>query len=168
MSKEFKLILMSVFLFFALVFQSMADAAYSKPGPLDRLEFVTLSNQALNAAVDTEFYNIGGFAYLMLEIQVTDADNSITRLDFSCQSSSDDAPNTTLTNANQINVMTPASTGITTYEKFSGQLPLSASVKKHTINLRVRYRWIRCTFEVGAGSGAVADKLQVISAATVQ
>jgi hypothetical protein len=137
-----------------------AWADYYRPGPLKQVEFTVLEDQPLTSSVTTLWYNVGGYSQFTMEVIFIDANSSITRLDWYCESSDDDAPNTTLTNAYRIKTMYVTTTGVIQYTTGYPRMAVAGS-EKFPINMGINYKWVRCSFSVGAGSAAAADTLTI-------
>jgi hypothetical protein len=159
MNKKIVLLGMLVLFGFSSV---QAQVTYLKPGPVKSTTYTAVAATALTSSVTTTWWNVGGYNRLTLDVVFTDADSSITRLDWICQTTNEDAPNTSLTNAYTIQTIYPTTSGIIIYNTMDARKSVSGSVK-FPINIGVsNAKWVRCTFSAGAGTPGALDTIAIV------
>jgi hypothetical protein len=134
-------------------------AAYKPPGPLKTLEYVQVSATTLTSPVATAWMKVGGYNQLTFELALVDADSSITRLDWSCVSATDDTTPTG-SSATFAQKTLSISSGVATYVTLQSQMAVAGS-ENFIINMPINYRWLKCTFSAGAGTPGAPDTLQI-------
>jgi hypothetical protein len=129
---------------------STASAQYQKPGSLQVMEYTPVSAGPLTAAVTTGWLKTGGFSKLTIEALFVDADSSITRLDWVCVSAIDDSTPTGASATYGMKTIS-VSAGTITYSSAAPQMAV-AGTENFILNMDLNYRWLQCSFSVGAGT----------------
>lgn len=137
----------------------MMVAAYNPPGPLKILEYPQVAATALTSPVNTGWMKVGGYDQLTFELAFIDADSSITQLDWVCVSATDDSTPTGASATFAVKTLT-ITAGVASYVDLASQMAVTGS-ENFIINMPINYRWLRCTFDSGAGTPGAPDTIQI-------
>lgn len=127
------------------------------PGPLYCNDVASgISGLALSSDRTTSAIAVGGYSWFSVDVLLTDANDSVTAVDVSCEQSKDGTNWSWVT----VKVVDP-STGRSASKVFVDGLPMSSTVKKGQSNWKVRGQWMRCTLH---GVGTVTPVSDVVTA----